>query len=188
MTLRSKNILITGGCGFIGSNIAKEVSKENDVKIIDNLSSGKLETIEDFKERVDFIEMDQRDGGIVKEFEGMEIVFHLGANVFINTSVIDPLFDADVNIMGTLKVLEACRKSDVGRVVFSSSSSVYGDPVAIPVTEEHVKNPKSPYAVGKRAGEYYCKLYYELYGIETVSLRYFNVFGPRQSLCSPGRR
>jgi len=185
MSLESQNILITGGCGFIGSNIARELSKDNDVKIIDDLSSGRLENIEIFKEKVNFVKLDQRDDDLIKEFEGVDIVFHLGANVFINRSVTDPIFDANINIIGTLNVLEACRKRDVKRLVFSSSSSVYGDPVSIPITEEHVKNPKSPYAVGKRAGEYYCKLYHELYGLETVSLRYFNVFGPNQRADDP---
>jgi len=182
--LKDKNILITGGCGFIGSCIAKTLVSENDVKILDNLSSGRLENIAEIRGRVEMHSADIR-GDISSYFEGIDVVFHEAANVFIQKSIDDPHYDASVNISGTLNILEACRKHDVGRVVYASSSAVYGDPVGLPIREDHPLHPKVPYGVSKMLGEQYCRVYHELYGLETVSLRHFNVYGPNQRADSP---
>lgn len=184
MNLKNKKILITGGCGFIGSNIARVLVQNNDIKIIDNLVSGSLENIADIKHRVNYVNKDLRKD-ILTEFKDIDLVFHVAANVFINISIEDPIYDANVNILGTLNVLEACRKFDIKKLVFSSSSSVYGNPQSQPISETHVLNPKTPYAIGKRTCEMYCEIYYELYGLKTVSLRYFNVYGPYQRFDNP---
>jgi len=182
--LQGKNIMITGGAGFIGSNLAKVLAPNNNVRVLDNLSSGRLSNIADIMDSVEFINADiQAD--IADYFQDIDIVFHEAANVFITKSVSDPAFDARVNVMGTLNVLEACRKHAVKCMVFASSCSVYGEPVSLPITEEHPLSPKSPYAVGKLAGEHYCRVYHDLYGLETLSLRYFNVYGENQRADNP---
>ena len=184
--IKNRNILITGGYGFIGSHIAEQLCAENSISIIDNLSSGRRENIKGLNiER--FLEKDIRKKSkeFYKIFDGIDIVFHEAANIFINTSIEDPRYDAETNIVGLINVLEACRKREVKRIVFASSSAVYGGPISLPVKETHPLKPDSPYAVSKIAGEYYCKLYNELYGLETVCLRYFNVYGPRQDPNNP---
>ncbi|MFH0956499.1 MAG: NAD-dependent epimerase/dehydratase family protein [Candidatus Aenigmatarchaeota archaeon] len=129
---------------------------------------------------------DLRDAGAVsKAVKGVGIVFHEGANVLIPTSVKDPSMDAEVNIRGTLNVLESCRRHDVKRMVFASSSAIYGNPIKLPVAESHAPFPMSPYALSKFCAEGYVRLYHELYGLKTVSLRYFNVYGPGQNADSP---
>ena len=183
---KNRTILVSGGCGFIGSHIAEQLCAENSVRIIDNLSSGRMENIKGLNiER--FLEWDIRKQSkeLYGLFEGVDIVFHEAANIFINKSIEDPGYDAETNIVGLINILEACRKSKVKRIVFASSSAVYGDPISLPIKETHPLKPDSPYAVSKIAGEYYCKLYNELYGLETVCLRYFNVYGPRQDPNNP---
>ncbi len=184
--IKNKNILITGGCGFVGSNIAENLATENHIIIIDNLISGKKENITEFQDKVEFINTDIRDyDSILSFFEEIDLVFHAGANIFIEKSIKDPKYDAEVNVIGTINVLEACRKCNVKRLIFSSSSAVYGDSVSLPIKEDHPIKPDSPYAITKRTSEYYCKLYAELYGLKTVSLRYFNVYGSRQDPYNP---
>ncbi len=184
--LNEKNIAITGGAGFIGSHIAESLYEKNDIKVIDNLYTGLKSNINHLLGKIKFSDISITDKEkIIGELKGVDIVFHEGANVRIPDSVKDPQFDATVNILGTLNVLEAARINDVKTVLFAASTSVYGDPVELPITEEHPVNPKSPYAVGKRACEEYMRIYNELYGINTICLRYFNVYGPHQRPDSP---
>lgn len=182
--MKDKNIIITGGAGFIGSHLAEELSKTNDVKIIDDLSSGFIQNIAEFKNKVNFVKADIRSKEIQKEFENIEIVFHQAANIEIAKSFKNPLPSTEVNILGTLNILEACRKFDC-RLIFASSTSIYGEPKNLPIKENHTLNPTSPYALSKKIGEEYCKLYSEIYGLKTLSLRYFNVYGPKQRATSP---
>lgn len=184
MELKQKRIVITGGCGFIGSHLAEKLSKDNEVTIIDNLVSGNLENIQDIKDRVTLVKKDIREVNS-SVFEGIDVVFHEAAQAFISTSIENPSFDADVNIMGTLNVLEACRKKDVPVLVFASSSSVYGEPQSIPITEDHPLHPVTPYGLSKKVCEEYLRLYYSLYSIKSVALRYFNVYGKNQNPSLP---
>jgi len=174
--------LITGGAGFIGSNIAEHLVRQGKrVRLFDNFSSGRRENIGAFADDVEVIESDLRVLDAVRHaMEGIRYVLHLGAMPSVPRSVEDPHTTNQANVTGTLNVLIAARDAGVRRVVFSSSSSVYGDTPTLPKREEMIPCPLSPYAVQKITGEYYCRLFWELYGLETVSLRYFNVFGPRQ--------
>ena len=172
--------LITGGAGFIGSNIAEHLVRAGkSVRLFDNLSTGKRENVPNGAE---FIEGDLRVCESIKRAtEGVRYVLHLGAIPSVPRSVEDPAATNQVNVTGTLNVLLAARDCGVKRVVFSSSSSVYGDTPTLPKREDMPPSPLSPYAVQKITGEYYCRIFYQLYGLETVALRYFNVFGPRQN-------
>lgn len=172
--------LVTGGGGFIGSHLAKYLcSAKNEVVVLDNFSTGRRENLKGVP--VELIEGDIRDfSTLAKAVKGVDVVFHEAALCSVARSIEDPLSTHEVNITGTLKVLEASRRAGVKRVVFASSSSVYGDADALVKHENLPTVPLSPYAVSKLTGEYYCRLYTELFGLETVALRYFNVFGPRQ--------
>jgi nucleoside-diphosphate-sugar epimerase len=176
--------LVTGGAGFIGSNIVKELLKRgNQVRVLDNFSTGKRENLFPFKENPDFqiFEGDLRSFHIVRDaVKGVNYVLHQGALPSVPRSVKDPITSNDVNINGTLNVLEASKEFGVKRVVFASSSSVYGNSEVMPKVETMPVAPLSPYALTKYAGERYCQIFYQLYGLETVALRYFNVFGPNQ--------
>ncbi len=174
--------LVTGGAGFIGSNIVEELVKRGEkVRIVDDFSTGKRENIIGFKDSVELIEGDLRDWEIVKRvMAGVDFVLHQGALPSVERSIEDPLTTTKVNILGTLNVLSAAREAKVERLVYASSSSVYGDTPTLPKKEGMKTNPQSPYAVTKLIGEEYCRIYYSIYGLETVCLRYFNVFGPRQ--------
>jgi UDP-glucose 4-epimerase len=186
MSLRGHEIAVTGGAGFIGSWICEKLCKDNNVTAIDDLSTGSESNLKHLGNDVKLVRCDVRDVKRTTEvLRGMDTVFHLAANVRIPESIKDPSMDADININGTLNVLEACRKHGISRIVYSSSSSVYGEPSKVPVTEDTPKNPMSPYAVSKLAAELYVNSYSKLYGIDSVSLRYFNVFGPRQNPDSP---
>jgi len=193
--------LITGGAGFIGSNIAEHlVNAGKSVRIFDNFSSGKRENLSGCSPAalpaggearrlsaaattgtLDVIEGDLRVLESVKHaMTGVRYVLHLGAIPSVPRSVEDPVTTHQANITGTLNVLLAAREAVVKRVVFSSSSSVYGDTPTLPKREDMPPSPLSPYAVHKLTGEHYCRIFWQLYGLETVALRYFNVFGPRQ--------
>ena len=174
--------LITGGAGFIGSNIAAHlVEKGEQVRILDNLSSGKQENVEAILDKIEFIEGDVRDFWTVTEaVEGIDYVLHQAALPSVPRSVKNPLTSNSVNINGTLHVLEAARRAGVKKMVLASSSSVYGESEELPKHEKMTPSPLSPYAVTKQTGEYYLKIYWELYRFPTVSLRYFNIFGPQQ--------
>ncbi len=180
--MKNKRVLITGGAGFIGSNLAEElVRKEHDVVILDDLSTGKEENIKEFKDSVRFVKGSITDLALLRDlFRDVECVSHQAAIPSVQRSVEDPLATNEVNVKGTLNVLVAARDSEVEKVVYASSSSVYGDTPELPKREEMKPNPKSPYAVSKLTGEEYCAVFSEVYGLKTVSLRYFNVYGPRQ--------
>ena len=174
-------VIVTGGVGFIGSNLVDRLIDDgHEVIVIDNLSTGRKENL---NEKAKFYHKDlteMRRETDFSIFEGVDVVFHLACLARVQLSIEDPHLYHDKNVNGLVNVLEGCRKHGVGRLVFSSSSSVYGDAEEVPTSESCKLNPMSPYALHKLVGEQYCKLYSELYGIDTVSLRYFNVYGNRQ--------
>ncbi len=174
--------MITGGSGFIGSHIAEELVKEGKkVRIYDNLSSGHIENIEFIKHQVEFIKGDIRDADdLDKAMHGVRYVFHEAALVSVFDSVKRPNDNNDINLTGTLNVMMAARKHGVKRVLLASSAAVYGNNVELPKREMMRPEPESPYAIGKITGEHYLRIFCKLYGVQTVSLRYFNVYGPRQ--------
>ncbi len=174
--------LVTGGAGFIGSHIAEALVREGeDVRVLDNFSTGKRENLDPILERCTLIEGDIRDADAVERaVQGVAFVVHQAALASVPRSISDPSSSNQVNVQGTLNLLLAAKNHGVRRFVYASSSSVYGDSAALPKTEDMCPNPKSPYAITKLAGEMYCVVFSELYGLPTTSLRYFNVFGPRQ--------
>jgi len=174
--------LITGGAGFIGSNLARFLlQRGHQVVILDNFSTGKHENLVDIRDRITLIEGDIRDRSSVNQaIEDCCAVFHQGALGSVPRSISDPVTSHDVNVNGTITVLESAREHGVKRVVFASSSSAYGDQPVSPKQEDMPVQPISPYASSKVAGEAYMQAYASVFGMETVSLRYFNVFGPRQ--------
>jgi UDP-glucose 4-epimerase len=176
--------LVTGGGGFIGSNLTEALLRMGHrVRVLDDFSTGKRENL-NFEEVYPFLEIlegDIRDRMVCrKAMEGMEYVFHQAALPSVQRSVEDPLTSNEVNAGGTVNALVAAKDAGVKRLVYASSSSVYGDTPVLPKKEEMVPNPLSPYALQKYIGEEYGRLFFELYGIETISLRYFNIFGPKQ--------
>jgi UDP-glucose 4-epimerase len=181
LTKDPSSILVTGGCGFIGSHIVDAFARRGwEVGIFDNLSTGTESNLRTGR-RVRFYRGDVRDLDAVREaMDGYEAVSHQAALVSVARSVEDPLASNAVNLGGTLNVLTAARDSGVKRVVYASSSSVYGETETLPKTETMPTNPVSPYAVSKLAAENYCRAFARIYGLRTVSLRYFNVYGPRQ--------
>ncbi|MCK9405088.1 MULTISPECIES: SDR family oxidoreductase [Methanothrix] len=180
--LKNKRIVITGGAGFIGSNIARSLCEENEVIVIDNLLTGCYENISDIADHIRFVRDDVNNlDMLMNEFLSVDYVLHQAALPSVQRSVEDPITSNMNNIDGTLKVLVAALDCDVKKVVCASSSSVYGDTPILPKQEEMKPNPKSPYAITKLAGEYYSRVFSEVYGLKTVCLRYFNVFGPRQN-------
>ncbi|MFH2036672.1 MAG: SDR family oxidoreductase [Candidatus Zixiibacteriota bacterium] len=175
--------LITGGAGFIGSNLAHTIlNNGDDVRILDNFSTGRRENINDIMDKIELIDGDIRDYWTVQEaVKNVDYILHQAALPSVPRSVKNPLTSNAAIVDGTLNLLEASRKSNsIKRFVMASSSSVYGDTPTLPKREDMATDPLSPYAVGKLTCEYYCKVYYNLYGLETVCLRYFNIFGPRQ--------
>ena len=174
--------LVTGGAGFIGSHIVETLIKRGEhVRVLDNLSTGRKENIASFLDRIEFIEGDLRDEEVVRRaVDGVDYVLHQAAVASVIRSVKDPIPTETANVVGTLNLLLAARDAGVRRLVYASSSSVYGDSPTLPKVETMPPRPKSPYAVSKLAVEYHCHIFYELFGLETVGLRYFNVFGPRQ--------
>jgi len=174
--------LVTGGAGFIGSNIVEELLKRGEkVRILDNFSTGKRENIAPFLEKIEVVEGDIRSYHIVRAaVEGVDFILHQAALPSVPRSINDPLTSNEVNVVGTLNILNAAKDVGVKRIVYASSSSIYGDLETMPKTEDMLPKPLSPYAVSKLAGEKYGQVFTRLYGLETVALRYFNVFGPRQ--------
>jgi len=174
--------VVTGGAGFIGSHLTERlVSEGHEVTVIDNLATGNKERLEGVLERIEFVEADIQDLQLLKKlFEGVDVVFHQAALPSVARSVEDPLRSNESNVTGTLTVLEAARAKKVGKVIYAASSSAYGDTPTLPKREDMKPAPRSPYAVSKLTGEYYCETYFRLFGVQAVSLRYFNVFGPRQ--------
>jgi len=179
--------LITGVAGFIGSSIARALLKGGEqVRGIDNFSTGKRENSAEILTRIDFHEADLLDAAAMKNAcRGVDCVFHQAAIPSVPKSVQDPLGSNQANVDGTVNILIAARDAKARRVVYAASSSAYGDTPTLPKHEEMAPNPISPYAVAKLASEYYMTSFYRCYGLETVSLRYFNIFGPRQDPTSP---
>jgi len=178
--------LVTGGAGFIGSHIVQKLAAMGErARVLDNLSFGKEENLHGLEDKVELLCGDLLDQGTVrKAMDGVEVVFHQAALRSVPFSVENPSLVNRVNVEGTVNVLVAARDAGVKRVVYASSSSVYGSNIELPKSEQQLPSPISPYAVSKLAGEYYCRVFSELYGLETVSLRYFNVYGPRQDPAS----
>ena len=178
--------LVTGGAGFVGSNIVEAlVADGEEVIVLDNLSTGRRENIRHLASKIRFIEGDICEAATAAEaMRGVDFVIHQAALPSVPRSVAEPLKSNRAQVDGTLNVLIAARDAGVRRVVYAGSSSVYGDTEQMPKTESMPPNPLSPYAVGKLTAEYYCKVFHALYGLETVALRYFNVFGPRQDPAS----
>jgi len=174
-----KKVTVTGGAGFIGSHLAELlVSRGYHVIIIDDLSTGKKENIADLtrKDNVRFIQGSILDLHLLQEsFRGVDLVFHQAALTSVPRSVEDPVSTNEVNITGTLNVLLAARDNNVKKVIFASSSSVYGDTPTLPKVEDMIPHPQSPYALTKLVGEYYCHIFHQIYDLPTICLRYFNV-------------
>jgi len=187
MKLNFKSALVTGGAGFIGSHIVDELlARGVNVSVLDNLSTGHPRNLAHVRERISFFQGDIRDQELLtKAVQGCEVVFHLAAVVSVTQTVEQPVDSAMVNDLGTLSILEAARQFDVKKVVISSSCAVYGDSPQLPKIETMTPLPLSPYAVQKLTGELNAKVYNDLYGLKTVCLRYFNVYGPRQDPLSP---
>jgi nucleoside-diphosphate-sugar epimerase len=182
--INGKKVLVTGGAGFIGSHIVDKLLELNaQVVVLDNLISGKIENIEHNLKKIKFIQKDIRDDRALDEaLAGVEFISHQAALRSVPKSVNNPFEYHQVNVTGTLKLFLKARQMGVKRIVFASSSSVYGERVDFPEKEFDVPNPISPYAATKAMGEYYANLFSKLYNLPVISLRYFNVFGPRQSL------
>lgn len=175
-------VLVTGGAGFIGSHLARRlVNDGHDVLVIDNLLTGYLERIVDIKDQITFIQGDIGDEKLLADIlKGVDYVFHEAALPSVPRSIANPLASNEHNITGTLKLLIACRDAKVKRVIYAASSSVYGNANVAVKSETLPANPLSPYALTKYAGEKYCHLFTSIYSLETICLRYFNVFGPYQ--------
>lgn len=182
--MKNKTVVITGGAGFIGSNLAIRLSEDNKIIIIDDLSTGILENIAYIiqKSNVEFIRGSIMDRNLLdKAFKGIDFVFHEAALPSVTRSIEDPLSSNEVNITGTLNVLMSARDNQARKVIFASSSSVYGDAAVLPKKENMPPNTLSPYALTKLVGEYYCNIFHKIYNLPTICLRYFNVYGPRQN-------
>ena len=182
--MKKSKVVVTGGAGFIGSNLAEELAKQgHQVVIIDDLSTGNPENINPVLQagQVEYIEGSITELPLLqKTLSGADYVFHQAAIPSVPRSIVDPENTNSVNITGTLNILIAARDNAVKKLVFASSSSVYGDTPTLPKTEDMPPNPLSPYAVSKLTGEYYCQVFTNIFDLKTVCLRYFNVYGPRQ--------
>lgn len=178
MTMRA---LVTGGAGFIGSNIVKLLYEEgHSVVVLDNLSSGYRKNLDPFPD-VEFIQGNIRDHiAVARAIQGAEVVFHLAASVGNMRSIENPIQDSEINVIGTLRILEAARYAGVRKVVFSSSAGIFGELKQLPIKEDHPVEPDSPYGASKLAAEKLCLAYAKLYGLEAICLRYFNVYGVNQ--------
>lgn len=175
-------VLVTGGAGFIGSNLVDGLLREGyEVRVLDNFSTGRRENIEHFKKDIELIEGDMRDQEITDQaVDGIDMILHEAALPSVPRSIKAPVTSNDVNVGGTLKLLSSAQKAGVQRMIMASSSSIYGNTVELPKHEGMMPKPMSPYAVTKLTGEHYLRVYHELYDMETLAIRYFNVFGPRQ--------
>ena len=176
-----KKVIVTGGAGFIGSNLVDRLIKNRiEVIVIDDLSTGKKENINPKATFYEISLLDLEENFLIGK--NIDVVFHLAALARVQPSIEDPLTFNEVNVTGTLKLLFACHKAEVKRVIYSASSSAYGNAEIIPTPETHPTNPLSPYGLQKYIGEQYCKMFSEVYGLDTCSLRYFNVYGERMNL------
>ncbi len=180
--------VVTGGAGFIGSNLVRSLLREPGARVVvvDNYLTGKPENIHEVRDGIEVLEVDIRDYDDVRRaVRHADVVYHLAAIPSVPRSIENPVPSHEVNVNGTFNVLRACTEERVRRVIFAGSSSAYGDTDVLPKTEEMAPRPKSPYAVQKLIGENYATVFYSCYGLETVTLRFFNVFGPRQDPGSP---
>jgi len=179
--------LVTGGAGFIGSHLVEALlSGGCQVRVLDNLSTGHLHNLAPVLDHITFYKNDIREPEVLEEAaEGCDVIFHLAAVVAVQETISNPIESAMINDIGTINVLEAARAGNVRRVVLASSCAVYGDDPCLPKKETMTPRPASPYAVHKLSAEHYARVYFDLYGLETVSLRFFNVYGPRQDPSSP---
>ena len=173
--------LVTGGAGFIGSNVARLLAEDGyDVVVLDNLATGYRENLDGLKD-VRVVEADVRDASVMDQVtDGAQVIFHLAASVGNARSIENPLYDSDVNVLGTLRVLEAARRARVRKLVCSSSAAIFGELKHLPIREDHPCEPDTPYGVSKLAEEKHCLAYAKLYELEAVCLRYFNVYGLNQ--------
>ena len=181
--MKGKRVLITGGAGFVGSHLAHRFSEDNDVVVVDDLSAGKIENIEGLidSKRIQFVRGSITDRKLMNRLcKGTDYVFHHAAIASVPKSIVDPQTTNEVGVNGTLVTLLAARDGGARKVVFASSAAVYGNRAKVPIEEESLPDPLSPYALTKIVGEQYCRIFDQLYGLRAVSLRYFNIFGPRQ--------
>ena len=178
--------VVTGGAGFIGSALVRALLKDGSVAVIDNLMTGHERNLEEVQGKIEFHRADIRDPAVIAPLvRGADVVFHLAAIPSVPRSIDEPVLSHEVNIDGTFNVFLAAAQGGVRRVVYAASSSAYGDSDTLPKVETMPARPKSPYAVQKVAGEYYASVFYSCFGLETVALRFFNVYGPRQDPFSP---
>jgi nucleoside-diphosphate-sugar epimerase len=179
--IKEKKILVTGGAGFIGSNLVEALANKNKVVVLDNFITGRKENLNGI-DNIEVVRGSITNLSLLQRlFTHIDCVFHQAALPSVPRSVKKPLKTHQMNANGTLNVLIAAKKCGVKKVIYASSSSVYGDTPTLPKSENMIPNPQSPYAVSKLVGEYYCKVFYEVYGLPTASLRYFNVYGPKQN-------
>jgi len=181
--MKGRNVVVTGGAGFIGSNLVRTLVRRNEVIVIDDLSTGHQENIQDLidDQSITFIKSDITNLNLlIQTFQNVDYVFHEAVIPSVPRSISDPIKSNYANVNGTLNVLFAAKESNVEKVVYASSSSVYGDTPTLPKKENMKPCPLSPYAVSKLTGEYYCEVFNKVYGLSTVSLRYFNVYGSCQ--------
>ncbi len=181
-----ESFLVTGGAGFIGSNICRRlVSEGGQVRVLDDLSTGKKSNLDNIIDKIEFIEADMGDDTTARNaMDGIDVVLHQGAVPSVPLSIDDPARTHINCVDATFTLLLAARDAGIKRFVYAASSSAYGNSPTLPKVETTATNPLSPYAVAKLVGEYYCKVFYDVYGLETISLRYFNVFGPYQNPAS----
>ncbi|WP_407392181.1 NAD-dependent epimerase/dehydratase family protein [Methanobrevibacter sp.] len=184
--MKDRNILITGGLGFIGSHIANSLMDDNSITIIDNLTSGRLDYIDNPNhDNLTLIQNDLNGLDLTATLKDIDYVFHLAAMVSVPLSVENPIRCHEENVTATVNLLNACVKNDIEKIVFSSSSAVYGENTNMPLKESEIPMPSSPYAASKASCELYLKSFHESYGLNYTALRYFNVFGPKQDKNSP---
>jgi UDP-glucose 4-epimerase len=178
----ARKVLVTGGAGFIGSHLARALeARDHGVRVLDDFSSGKRANLADLEGRIEIVEGSILDEATLERaMDGVEIVYHEAAIPSVPRSIAAPVASHQANATGTLNVLEVARRKSVRRVIYAGSSSAYGETPTLPKVESMATAPLSPYAVSKLAGEHYCQVYARAFGVETVVLRYFNVFGPRQ--------
>lgn len=180
---KMEKVLVTGGAGFIGSNLAESLLKKGvEVSILDNFVTGFRENLDEIKGKFDFIEGDLNDDSkVITALKGVDTVFHQAALPSVPRSVENPQETHDACVNGTLNLLLKAKDQNVRRIIYAASSSAYGDQETLPKVETMIPKPLSPYAAAKLMGEYYCQVFNRVYGLETICLRYFNVFGPRQN-------
>lgn len=178
---KGKRVLVTGGAGFIGSNIARLLLEESyRVSVLDNFTTGYQENLDGLSEVTVTVGDIRDESEIAQALNGVDAIIHLAASVGNARSLKDPMLDSDINVLGTLKILEAARKAGITKVVYSSSAAIYGETQHLPIDEDHPLRPETPYGVSKLGGEGQCLCYGRLYAMDIVCLRYFNVYGPNQ--------